>query len=67
MRRKSIRAIGVVIPDIRNPFFAELMQGIENEAKSLGYSVFFVSSDEDAEASPDAVTLPSASTGMIWI
>ncbi len=55
MRRKSIRAIGVVIPDIRNPFFAELMQGIENEAKSLGYSVFFVSSDEDAEAEKEHV------------
>ena len=49
-RKKSTRTIGVVIPDIRNPFFAELMQHIEYEAKALGLSVLFLTSNEDSEA-----------------
>jgi len=48
LRRGTSRTIGVIIPDLRNPFFADLIQNIEIRARSLGYSVLFVSSDEDA-------------------
>jgi LacI family transcriptional regulator len=48
LRRGTNRTIGVIIPDLRNPFFADLIQHIERRSRALGYSVLFVSSDEDA-------------------
>jgi len=32
--------IGLIIPDISNPFFAELALGVESFAKENGYCVF---------------------------
>lgn len=50
LRRGTNRTIGVIIPDLRNPFFAELVQRIELRAKERGYSVLFASSDEQTES-----------------
>jgi len=55
LRKRTSNTIGVIIPDIRNPFFAEMMQCIEIEARGLGYSVLFVSSHEDPQADVDQV------------
>ena len=55
LRRRTSNTIGVIIPDIRNPFFAEMVQCIEIRARSLGYSVLFVSSDEDPEAEAEHI------------
>jgi len=43
--------LGLVIADISNPFFANIARVVENEAKRFGYTVFYGSSDEDAEKS----------------
>jgi LacI family transcriptional regulator len=42
---RRTRTIGVVIPDLRNPFFPEVAAGIETAAEELGYSVLLGSSD----------------------
>jgi LacI family transcriptional regulator len=42
-------SIGVVVPDIMNPFFANLVRGIEAEARTLGYQVILANSDESAQ------------------
>ena len=41
--------IGLVVPDIANPFFAEIARGVENVAYATGYNVFLLNTDEDAE------------------
>lgn len=41
-------SIGVVVPDIANPFFAGLVKGIELEARSRGSEIILGNSDEDA-------------------
>ena len=41
--------IGLVVPDIVNPFFAEIARGVENVAYDNGYNVFLLNTDEDAE------------------
>ena len=46
-RRTSV--LGVVIPDVSNPFFAEVMRGIEDEARKFGYSVICCNTNEDPE------------------
>ncbi len=41
-------AIGVIVPDITNPFFASLVKGIESEARGSGFELILGNSDEDA-------------------
>jgi LacI family transcriptional regulator len=41
--------IGMVIPQLTNPFFAEIMRGVEDQARKCGYSVIFCDSNEDPE------------------
>ncbi len=40
-------SIGCIVADISNPFFAELIRKVEDEANKLEYTVVFASSDED--------------------
>jgi DNA-binding LacI/PurR family transcriptional regulator len=40
--------IGLLISDIRNPFFAEVARGVEDGADAAGVQVFFCNSDMDA-------------------
>ncbi len=41
--------IGLVVPDISNPYFMEIARGVENIISPLGYTLTFCSSDEDPE------------------
>ena len=49
LRTKSSGAIGIVIPDSTNPFFAEVVRGIEDHCYEEGYSAFLCNSDGDTE------------------
>lgn len=42
-------SIGVIVPDVSNPFFAALVKGIEREVRPHGLQVILGNSDEDAE------------------
>lgn len=41
--------IGVIVPDISNPFFAEIVKNIERESKNKGYAVFIGDSNDNTE------------------
>ncbi len=41
--------IGVVVPDITNPFYTEVVHGLETEALRHGYSVILCNSGEDPQ------------------
>ena len=45
LRTRSSGTIGTVIPDNTNPFFAEVVRGIEDYCYKHGYSVFLCNSD----------------------
>jgi len=49
LRTKKSTVIGLVITDIKNPFYPELVSGIENEAQRRGYSLILCNSQEDGE------------------
>ena len=42
-------AIGLVVPEIREPFFAELASAVEDEADRHGYTIFISSTRSDRE------------------
>ena len=46
---KSSSTIGLIIPDITNPFFSELAQGFEECANKYGFQVFLCNSNWDME------------------
>jgi LacI family transcriptional regulator len=39
--------LGLVVPDIANPFFSEIARGVEDQAYAAGYNVFLCSTNED--------------------
>lgn len=39
--------IGLVVPDLENPFFASITKGVQSRARAAGYAVFIADSDED--------------------
>lgn len=68
MRTGRTRAIGLVLPDLTNPFFPELAQAVENTARSLGLIVCLVDSQGRAEGEADgfALLMQHAVDGIIW-
>lgn len=51
------RTIGVVAGDIQSPFYASILRGISDEARSEGFGVILTNSDEILERELDAVRL----------
>lgn len=47
LRKQSSGLIGLIVADITNPFFTELVQAIEVIASQRGYSVLLCNSNED--------------------
>lgn len=45
---KRSNLIGLIIPDIKNPFFPELARAVEDTAYKFGYTVILCNSDENA-------------------
>src|SRR5882762_10378470 len=41
------RTIGMIVPDIANPFFPEVVRGAEDAAHAAGYMLLIASSDND--------------------
>jgi LacI family transcriptional regulator/LacI family repressor for deo operon, udp, cdd, tsx, nupC, and nupG len=45
----SCHLIGLIIPDIRNPFFADIVRGVEDTARQANFAVLLCNYDEDAD------------------
>lgn len=48
MRARRSRVIGLIVPDISNPFFTSVARGVEDACLEAGFSVILCNSDEDA-------------------
>ncbi len=49
LKTHRTRTVGLVTPDIANPFFAEVVRGASERAYAADYSVLLCNTDEDAE------------------
>jgi LacI family transcriptional regulator len=47
LRSRRTQTIGFVIPDVTNPFFTDVLRGVEDAARQNGYSVILCNSNED--------------------
>jgi len=43
------QALGVIVSNIDDPFFSEILQGVENVARDSGYSLFIAESNRDPD------------------
>ena len=49
LKVRRTNTIGVVVPEFTNPFYPEIMRGMEDVARRSGYSVIFCDSYEDRD------------------
>lgn len=50
---KKTRSIGVIIPDIENPFFSSIISGINLVARESNYNLYFICSYENIDIEHD--------------
>ena len=48
LRSGHSRTLGLIVPDVANPFFTEVARGVEDAASKRDYAVFLCNSDESA-------------------
>ena len=49
LKTNRSQALGVIIRNVEDPFFSEILQGIEEVAQASGYSLFMAASQRDLE------------------
>ncbi len=47
LKKKRTYTIGLIVPDITNPFFAEVAKGVEDASRDYGYTVILCNSEND--------------------
>lgn len=57
LKTKTSRSIGLIIPDINNPFYPELARGVEDAAKKEGFSVFLCNNDRNTKKEREYINL----------
>jgi LacI family transcriptional regulator len=55
LRTQRTNTIGLVVPDITNPFFPALVQAIEHAARDRGFGVLIADADNDPDVERSAV------------
>ncbi|BCL78415.1 LacI family DNA-binding transcriptional regulator [Ktedonobacteria bacterium brp13] len=49
LRSQQSKTLGLIVSDIRNPFFTSISRAVEDIAYASGYSVLLCNTDEDLE------------------
>jgi LacI family transcriptional regulator len=57
LRLKQTHTIGMVIPDISNPFFSAIARHVEVESRKAGYLVMICDSQEDTAVEKDSIRI----------
>ena len=57
LHKKSSRTIGVIVPHIRHPYFAEMISNIENIAYKKGYRILLCNSQEKEEKEKEYIEI----------
>ncbi len=57
LRLQQTHEIGVVVPDLSNPFFATLVKSIAGELRKSGYSIIVCDSDENTAIEQESIQL----------
>jgi LacI family transcriptional regulator len=69
LRTGHSRTLGLVVPDLTNPYFPALVQAIETTARALGYVLIVMDSGNDADREGAALALLAnfRVAGVVWV
>lgn len=69
LRSRSRKIIGAIIPDLQNPFFTGIVQGVEEVLHEAGYDLFLANSDDIPDREEKEIRLLRAEdvSGLILI
>ncbi|MFO8150939.1 MAG: LacI family DNA-binding transcriptional regulator [Trueperaceae bacterium] len=69
LRTGHSRALGLVVPDLTNPYFPALVQAIEATARALGYALIVMDAGNDGEREHDSLVLLATYrvAGVVWV
>jgi len=57
LKTNKSNTIGLIIPDIANPFFASIAKNVEKEARKMGYSIVLSDSQESIKGENESIHL----------
>ena len=68
MRTGKSNTIGLILPDLGNPFFPELARAVERSARAAGYGVLLLDTDNDLAIEKNGVDqlIQHGIDGIIW-
>ena len=68
LRTKQSFTLGLIVPDLTNPFFSELIETLEGESRRRGYATLLVNSNRDEAVEQQGFKLLSQHgvDGVIW-
>jgi LacI family transcriptional regulator len=69
LRTGASRTLGLVVPDLTNPFFPALVQAVESTARAEGYALIVMDAGNDARLEAEALTLMGSYgvAGVVWV
>jgi LacI family transcriptional regulator len=53
LKQNTTRTLGMLVPNNSNPYFAEIIRGVERHCYGAGYSLLLCNSDDDAQRQTD--------------
>lgn len=66
LRMGRTQAVGLLVPDLENPYFASVTKAVQARARAEGYEVFVADSDEDADAEAELIgALATRTDGLL--
>ncbi len=57
LRRKESKIVGVILADSANPFYSEVLKGIEAASKDFGYNIILINSERNYEQEASAINI----------
>jgi LacI family transcriptional regulator len=57
LRQRATRTLGLIITDIENPFFPQLVRAVEDAAHDLGYAILLCNAADDPERESEYLDL----------
>jgi len=67
LRSGRTGTVGLLVPDLENPYFAMITKGVQSRARESGLTTFVVDSDENADREPEFLRLLAAQTDGVLL
>ncbi|WP_285107440.1 LacI family DNA-binding transcriptional regulator [Promicromonospora sp. MEB111] len=67
LRMGRTHAVGLLVPDLENPYFASVTKSVQARARAEGYEVFVADSDEDPDVEPELIGALAARTDGLLV